>query len=48
MTALLAWYADRGVGAVDLRASPDGEPLYADLGFTRTSAAGMRLFIPAR
>lgn len=48
MTALLAWYAQRGIGAVDLRASPDGEPLYTDLGFTRTPLPGMRLFIPAR
>jgi GNAT superfamily N-acetyltransferase len=48
MTALLAWYAGRGVRTVDLRASPDGEPLYAELGFTRTNATGMRLLIPAR
>jgi len=48
MTALLAWYARRGIGAVDLRASPDGEPLYTDLDFTRAALPGMRLFIPAR
>ena len=45
MEALLAWYAARGVGLIDLRASPDGEPLYASLGFTRTSGPTMRLLI---
>ena len=45
MEALLTWYAARGVGLVDLRASPDGEPLYASLGFTRTSGPTMRLLI---
>jgi ribosomal protein S18 acetylase RimI-like enzyme len=48
MTTLLEWYAQRGVGAVDLRASPDGEPLYAALGFVRNREPGMRLVIPAR
>jgi ribosomal protein S18 acetylase RimI-like enzyme len=48
MTALLEWYAQRGIGAVDLRASAEGEPLYASLGFTRNRDPGMRLFIPAR
>jgi ribosomal protein S18 acetylase RimI-like enzyme len=47
MTALLGWYAERGVGVVDLRASPEGEPLYAGLGFTRTKEPTMRAFIPA-
>jgi ribosomal protein S18 acetylase RimI-like enzyme len=45
MEALLAWFRDRGVGAVDLRASADGEPLYADLGFVRTADPAMRLRI---
>ncbi|MDI6101499.1 GNAT family N-acetyltransferase [Actinoplanes sp. NEAU-A12] len=43
MEALLQWFRDQGVRAVDLRASPDGESLYASLGFVRTSEPGMRL-----
>jgi ribosomal protein S18 acetylase RimI-like enzyme len=42
MTALLAWFDDRRVDYVDLRASPDGEPLYAGLGFERTAHPHMR------
>ena len=48
MTALLDWYAQRGVGAVDLRASPDGRPLYTDLGFREAGHPVMRLVIPGR
>ena len=48
MQALLAWYADRGVRQVDLRASPDGEPLYASLGFVRTEDPAMRRVTAAR
>ena len=48
MQALLGWYAQRGVGVVDLRASPDGEPLYASLGFARTKDPAMRCLIAAR
>ena len=33
MVALLAWYRDRGVWRVDLRASAEAEPLYRSLGF---------------
>ena len=33
MTALLEWFARSGAEVVDLRASPEGEPLYASLGF---------------
>ncbi|KUL39781.1 acetyltransferase [Actinoplanes awajinensis subsp. mycoplanecinus] len=42
-TALLGWFRERGVRAVDLRASPDGEALYESLGFRRTQQPGMRL-----
>ncbi len=42
MTALLDWFEGAGVGVVDLRASIEGEPLYASLGFTRTPDPAMR------
>jgi ribosomal protein S18 acetylase RimI-like enzyme len=42
MTALLEWFAARGTEVVDLRASPEGEPLYASLGFVRTTDPAMR------
>ena len=45
MTALLDWYAHRGITAVDLRASRDAEPLYASLGFRRTDDPAMRLYL---
>ena len=48
MTALLDWYARRGIGAIDLRASAAGEPLYASLGFVRNRDPGMRLITPTR
>jgi ribosomal protein S18 acetylase RimI-like enzyme len=48
MQALLNWYADRDVHLVDLRASPDGEPLYASLGFVRTKDPAMRRLIAER
>lgn len=32
-TALLAWFAELGVSRVDLRATPDGQPLYEQSGF---------------
>ena len=43
MTALLAWYRQHGVRKIDLFATPEGEPLYASLGFARGSAPAMRL-----
>jgi GNAT superfamily N-acetyltransferase len=45
MLALLAWYAEHGVATVDLRASAEGEQLYLDLGFVRTSSPTMRLTV---
>ncbi|MFI0236279.1 GNAT family N-acetyltransferase [Streptomyces sp. NPDC016845] len=41
--ALLAWYQERGVRRIDLHATPQGEPLYASLGFSRTPSPAMRL-----
>lgn len=43
MTGLLGWFRSRGVRSVDLRASAEGEPLYASLGFTRTADPAMRM-----
>ncbi|MFI1992846.1 GNAT family N-acetyltransferase [Actinoplanes sp. NPDC020271] len=43
MTALIEWFRERGVHAVDLRASAGGEPLYESLGFRRSAEPGMRL-----
>ncbi|MFC3386836.1 GNAT family N-acetyltransferase [Couchioplanes azureus] len=47
MTALIGWYATRGVRVADLRATRDGEPLYTELGFRRTDDPAMRLSVPA-
>ncbi|MFF0445017.1 GNAT family N-acetyltransferase [Streptomyces sp. NPDC004609] len=43
MEALVEWFREREVPKVDLRASPEGEPLYASLGFVRTRQPAMRL-----
>jgi ribosomal protein S18 acetylase RimI-like enzyme len=45
MLALLAWYQQHDVAVVDLRASVEGEPLYLELGFVRTSSPTMRLTV---
>jgi RimJ/RimL family protein N-acetyltransferase len=45
MEALLEWFRSRDVGTADLRASADGRPLYADLGFRPTADPAMRLRI---
>ncbi|MEU2437023.1 GNAT family N-acetyltransferase [Streptomyces rubradiris] len=43
MEELLAWFRARGAGHVLLNASPEAEPLYTALGFTRDSDPSMRL-----
>lgn len=43
LEALLQWFRDQDVRVADLKASPDGEPLYTSLGFARTSDPAMRL-----
>lgn len=43
MEGLLGWFRERGVPKIDLRASPEGEGLYASLGFVRTPDPAMRL-----
>ena len=46
--ALLDWYRQRQIGTIDLRATPEGEPLYRALGFRPVAAPTLRLRIPAR
>ncbi|MFF5470245.1 GNAT family N-acetyltransferase [Streptomyces achromogenes] len=43
MEELLAWFRTRGAGHVLLNASPEAEPLYTALGFTRDPDPSMRL-----
>ena len=43
LTALLDWFRAAGLSRVDLRASPDGTPLYKSLGFELTRDPAMRL-----
>jgi GNAT superfamily N-acetyltransferase len=42
MEALLAWYEQQGVTAVELHATTDGEPLYRSLGFGDEGARALR------
>lgn len=44
--ALMAWFAEQGVGRVDLRATPDGQPLYASFGFRVLGGATMAWTAP--
>ncbi|WAZ21452.1 GNAT family N-acetyltransferase [Streptomyces cinnabarinus] len=45
MEELLDWFRDQGAGYVMLTASPDAEPLYTSLGFTRDPDPSMRLHL---
>ncbi|MGW3205294.1 GNAT family N-acetyltransferase [Streptomyces sp. NPDC001135] len=45
MEELLGWFRERGAGHVLLNASPQAEPLYASLGFTRDPDPSMRLLL---
>jgi GNAT superfamily N-acetyltransferase len=42
MTALLDWYAEQHVPVVELHATPDGEPLYRELGFSDLGPIALR------
>jgi GNAT superfamily N-acetyltransferase len=42
MEALLDWFAASDVPKIDLKATPDGEPLYLSMGFTPTTSAMLR------
>ena len=39
--ALMGWFAERGIPRVDLRATPDGQPLYESFGFRVLGGATM-------
>ncbi|GHA55816.1 N-acetyltransferase [Streptomyces tauricus] len=43
MEELVVWFRERGVGQIDLTASPEAAPLYASMGFVRTPDPLMRL-----
>ena len=47
MLATVEWFRQHEVPLVDLFASPEGEPLYASLGFTRKPDPAMRLLLGA-
>ena len=42
MRALLDWYEERGVAAVELHATDAGEPLYRELGFSDAGPVALR------
>ena len=46
MRELLGWFGGRGVRAVVLNASSEGEPLYTELGFAFSGDPMMRLKLP--
>ena len=46
MTGLMGWFAERDVPRVDLRATPDGLPLYEDVGFRVLGGATMAWTAP--
>ncbi len=55
LRALVEWFSAQGVPRIDLRATPDGQPLYEEFGFRALggatmawSAPGTRAGMPAR
>lgn len=44
--ALLGWFAELGVGRIDLRATPDGRPMYEAVGFRVLSGPTMAWTAP--
>jgi GNAT superfamily N-acetyltransferase len=43
LEALLDWFAEHGAASVTLNATPEGEPLYRSLGFSRPPNPALRL-----
>ncbi|MFJ8935853.1 GNAT family N-acetyltransferase [Streptomyces sp. NPDC102365] len=43
MAELVVWFRERGVGQIDLTASPEAAPLYESMGFVRTPDPLLRL-----
>lgn len=43
VSALLEWFRQRGVRRADLRSSAEAEPLYTELGFSRTPDPSMAM-----
>ena len=46
LQGLMAWFAELGVGRVDLRATGDGQPLYLSLGFRVLAGPSMAWTAP--